>query len=58
MGSYVGQLKVKAGTTLPTYGADDTGYTNVAVGDTISADSIIALTVGGKIIGASLIDIA
>lgn len=54
-----GEFKILAGTTLPAYGDADTSYTafNPAE-DTVSADSILAYCVGGKIIAATLIDVA
>ena len=56
---FVGTLKIKAGSTLPTYGDADTGYTAATIGTTaVSADSIVAYSVGGKIIAAGLIDVA
>lgn len=54
-GGIAGTLKKKSGTTLPEYGSNDTGYTNVAVGDTVATGSIIATVVDGKIIAATLV---
>lgn len=53
-----GTLMIKAGTTLPAYGDADTGYTEVEAGDTVSADSILAFVVDGKIVAATLLDVA
>lgn len=52
-----GDLMIKAGTTLPAYGDPDTGYTAVEAGDTVAADSIVALVVDHKIIAAALLDV-
>lgn len=56
-GSYAGSLMIKAGTTLPAYGDADTGYAAVEEGDTVSADSIVAVVVDHKIIAATLLDV-
>ena len=52
-----GTLKIKAGSTLPSYGDADTSYTEAEQGDTVSADSILALSVDGKIVAAILLDV-
>lgn len=56
-GSYVGTLMAKAGTTLPSYGDAPTSYTAIEEGDTVSADSIVAVVVDNKIIAATLLDV-
>lgn len=54
-----GSWKIKTGTTLPTYGAADTGYSAFATdGATVAADSIVAYVIDGKIVAAGLIDVA
>lgn len=52
-----GTLMIKAGSTLPAYGDAATSYTEVAEGDAVAADSILALVVDGKIIAATLLDV-
>lgn len=52
-----GTLKIKAGSTLPSYGDADTSYTEAEQGDTVAADSILALSVDGKIVAAILLDV-
>lgn len=54
-----GKWQIKAGSTLPTYGDANTGYSDVTIGTTtVAADSIFAYTIGGKIVAACLIDVA
>lgn len=54
-----GSWKYKAGTTLPAYGDADTGYSDVTLGTTtLSASSIVAYVVDGKIIGAKVVTVA
>lgn len=51
-----GKFQLKAGSELPTYGGDATGYADVTVGTTkVTAASILAYVVDGKIVAACLI---
>lgn len=53
-----GKWQIKAGSTLPSYGAANTSYTDVTFGTTtVSDDSILAYVVDGKIIAAGLLDV-
>lgn len=53
-----GKFRIKTGSTLPTYGAADTGYSDVTIGTTtVGSDSILAYVVDGKIIAATLLDV-
>ena len=59
MDHYVGgKFQIKAGTTLPSYGDENTGYTDVTVGTTtVASKSILAYVIGGKIVAATLLEV-
>jgi len=53
-----GELKIKAGTTLPSYGDADTGYTAAVSGTTaVDANSVVIYSVDGKIISAKAVTV-
>lgn len=53
-----GKFQIKTGTTLPAYGDAATSYADVTVGTTtVSADSILAYVVDGKIVAAVALDV-
>lgn len=53
-----GTLKIKTGTTLPAYGAADTGYSAATPGTTtVSASSIVIYSVDGKVVAAKAITV-
>ena len=59
MDHYVGgKFQIKTGNTLPTYGAENTGYSDVTVGTTtVASSSILAYVIGGKIVAATLLEV-
>ena len=53
-----GKWQIKTGSTLPTYGAANTGYSDVTFGTTtVSSDSILAYVIDNKIVAAGLLDV-
>lgn len=52
-----GTWKVKTGTTAPNYGDADTGYTEIAESTTITQTSVVAYSVGGKIVAATVVTV-
>ena len=53
-----GKWQIKTGTTLPSYGDANTGYSDVTFGTTtVAADSILAYVIDSKIVAAELLDV-
>lgn len=52
-----GAWKFKAGTTLPAYGDADTGYTEITDATTITASSIVAYCIDGKVLAATAVTV-
>lgn len=52
-----GTWKVKTGNTVPNYGDADTGYTEIAESTTITQTSVVAYSVGGKIVAATVVTV-
>ena len=52
-----GTWKFKTGTDLPAYGDADTGYTEITDATTITASSIVAYCIDGKVLAATAVTV-